>query len=325
MADVSGKGIPAALFMVNAKTLIKNRAQLGGHPSEILADVNKQLCESNETDIFVTVWLGILEISTGKIIASNAGHEYPAVRHSNGEFNLIHGVQSPAVAVMEGIKFFEYKLILNPGDTLYLYTDGVPEAMNKFNKPFGIERMLAALDGAGDVHAVEILSVVKHSVDEFTGDAPQFDDVTMLCVKYFGEGERKNFVGINKLIVEAKLKSLDEVLEFVDGFLENNDCPPKTQVQIDVAVEELFVNIAHYSGSNYAGVEVEIKDDCVFITFCDRGMPFDPLARPDPDVTLPAEDRSIGGLGIYITKKTMDSVSYEYRDGKNILTLQKDL
>ncbi|MBQ9390332.1 MAG: SpoIIE family protein phosphatase, partial [Synergistaceae bacterium] len=188
MADVSGKGVPAALFMVISKTLIKNRALMGGTPSEILADVNNQLCEGNEAELFVTVWLGILEISTGNIIAANAGHEYPAVyRKETGHYELLKAKNSPAVATMEGMKFKQTEFKLNQGDELYIYTDGVAEATNSNNELYGTDRMIEALDGTVGMNVKDILMTMKKSVDDFTGDAPQFDDITMLSLRYFGK------------------------------------------------------------------------------------------------------------------------------------------
>ena len=187
MADVSGKGVPAALFMVIAKTLIKTRTFMGGTPSEILADVNTQLCEGNEAELFVTVWLGILEISTGHVIASNAGHEYPAVMKAGEGYELFKTKQSPAVATMEGIKFRQSEFDLKPGDNLYIYTDGVAEATNSNEELYGTDRMIDALNHTIGMSAKDITFNMKKSVDKFTGDAPQFDDITMLSLRYFGE------------------------------------------------------------------------------------------------------------------------------------------
>ena len=186
MADVSGKGIPAALFMARAKAVIRTRTQTGGTPSEILADVNNQLCEGNDADLFVTVWLGILEISTGKITASNAGHEYPAVYRPGEGYTLYRTKQSPAVATMPGIRFRLSEITLNPGDNLCIYTDGVAEATNSREELYGTERMIASLNGTEGMTAEEILRTLKKSVDDFTGEAPQFDDITMLSLKYYG-------------------------------------------------------------------------------------------------------------------------------------------
>ncbi len=192
MADVSGKGVPAALFMVIAKTLIKNRALLGESPSDILQNVNNQLCDGNDAELFVTVWLAVLDLSTGKGLAVNAGHEHPTLRRADGQYELIEYRHSPAVAVMEGMRFRQHEFQMNPGDSLFVYTDGVPEATNAQNELFGAERMMAALNENPDAEPREILKTVRRSVDDFVGDAPQFDDLTMLCLHYKGPHTEEN-------------------------------------------------------------------------------------------------------------------------------------
>ena len=189
MADVSGKGVPAALFMVIAKTLIKNRALMGGSPSDVLSYANDQLCEGNDAELFVTVWMAILQISTGKGVAANAGHEHPVIRRAGGKFELVEYKHSPAVATMEGIRFREHEFELYPGDTLYVYTDGVPEATDSHDELFGTDRMLTALNRDPDAKAEILLKNVREAIDGFVGDAPQFDDITMLGLNYYGKGE----------------------------------------------------------------------------------------------------------------------------------------
>ena len=186
VADVSGKGVPAALFMVIAKTLIKNRAMLNGSPSQVLQYANEQLCEGNEAELFVTVWLAIIEISTGKGLAANAGHEHPAIKRAGGKWELEVYRHSPAVATIDGLKFPEHEFELHPGDSLFVYTDGVPEATNNKDEMFGTDRMLDSLNSKPDADITELLKIVKKDVDEFTGDAPQFDDVTMLGLTWNG-------------------------------------------------------------------------------------------------------------------------------------------
>lgn len=188
MADVSGKGVGAALFMMVARTQIKTRAQMGGSPSEILYDVNNSLCEGNTAELFVTVWLGILEISTGKGIAANAGHEHPAIRRKNGEYALVVYQHSPVMGAMEGIKYKEHEFEMFPGDSLFVYTDGVAEATNASNELFGTDRMLNALNRNPDAMPEEVLQNVKEDIKLFVNDAEQFDDITMLCIKYNGRG-----------------------------------------------------------------------------------------------------------------------------------------
>ena len=186
MADVSGKGVPAALFMVIAKTLLKNRAYLGGSPSEILADVNNQLCEGNEAELFVTVFLGIIDLETGEIVSASAGHEYPVYyRKSQDAFVMEKDKHGPPLATMEAMTYRETRNKLEHGDAIYIYTDGVTEATNTQNELFGDTRMVESLNRLKNKKSEEVLQGVRKDIDEFVGSAPQFDDITMLCLRYF--------------------------------------------------------------------------------------------------------------------------------------------
>ena len=186
MADVSGKGVPAALFMMVSRVLIKSHLQNGETPGEALENVNDQLCEGNEAELFVTVWLAVLEISTGKGIAANAGHEHPTLRRAGGQYELVTYRHSPAVATMEGIPYKEHTFEMRPGDSLFVYTDGVAEATNAHDELFGTDRMLAALNREPDADPKQVLSNVMDGINEFVVGAEQFDDITMLCLKYNG-------------------------------------------------------------------------------------------------------------------------------------------
>lgn len=186
IADVSGKGVPAALFMMASKILISDRTLMGGTPAEILEFVNDRICKDNQAGMFVTVWLGILDIETGKVIAANAGHEYPAIRRSGGKYELFKDKHGFVVGGMEGMRYKDYEITLNKGDSLFVYTDGVPEANNEAQEQFGSERMMNALNINADAAPQEILSIIKNEVQQFVGDADQFDDLTMLCVRYNG-------------------------------------------------------------------------------------------------------------------------------------------
>ena len=186
MADVSGKGVPAALFMMISKILVQNFAITGRSPKEVLEATNNQICQNNREDMFVTVWLGVLDIRTGTLVAANAGHEYPALKPAGGTFDLVKDKHGLVVGGMEGVPYSEYELKLEPGAMLYLYTDGVPEATNADNELFGTDRMLEALRAAEDGTPEDVLESINTSVTAFVGDAPQFDDLTMLCIKYEG-------------------------------------------------------------------------------------------------------------------------------------------
>ncbi len=183
MADVSGKGVPAALFMMMSKILVGNYAMMGGSPAKVLEQVNTQICKNNDEEMFVTVWFGILEISTGKVTAANAGHEYPILRKANGEFEIFKDKHGFVIGGMEGMRFKEYEFQLEMGGALFLYTDGVAEATNANNELFGTDRMLKALNQDPGAEPKGLLRNMKQAVDEFVGEAPQFDDLTMLAVK----------------------------------------------------------------------------------------------------------------------------------------------
>ncbi len=186
MADVSGKGIPAALFMMASKIILANNAKLGKSPAQILTDTNASICSNNKEEMFVTVWLGILELSTGKLTAANAGHEYPVLRNADGKFDLIKDKHGFVIGGMDGLKYKEYEIQMTPGSKLFLYTDGVPEATDANGEQFGTDRMLAALNEKADAAPQEILRQVRAAVDSFVKDAEQFDDLTMLCLEYRG-------------------------------------------------------------------------------------------------------------------------------------------
>ena len=183
MADVSGKGVPAALFMMMAKILLNNYAMMGGKPHEVLERLNATFCKNNDDSMFVTVWFGIYTISTGKIVASNAGHEYPIIKHGNEGFTVMKDRHGFVIGGMSGLKYRDYEFDLKPGDELFLYTDGVPEATDASGQMFGTERLLATLNGASYSSAKELLEAVHADVERFVGQAPQFDDLTMLAIK----------------------------------------------------------------------------------------------------------------------------------------------
>lgn len=182
IADVSGKGVPAALFMVIAKTLLKNRAQMGDSPAKVLEVVNNQLCENNKAEMFVTVWFGVMQISTGKIVAANAGHEKPIIRKADGEFEIFKDKHGFVMGAMEGMKYKEYEFEIEKGGCLFVYTDGVPEATSSESELFGMERLVQVLNEEKDAPLPDILKSVKGSIDKFVKDAPQFDDITMLAL-----------------------------------------------------------------------------------------------------------------------------------------------
>jgi sigma-B regulation protein RsbU (phosphoserine phosphatase) len=326
-ADVSGKGIPAALFMMTAKTIIKDLAERGLSANEIFTKANEKLCENNESGMFVTAWMGILDLTTGKLQFANAGHNPPLIKRANGGFEYLKTRPGFVLAGMEGIRYRTGELTLSYGDRLFLYTDGVPEATNGENQLYGEDRLLAFMNQNATEEATKFLPALKASIDEFVGDAPQFDDITMLMFDY---KPKQGGAQMMNQTFPAKVEALSDVLGFVDQTLESCECPMKLQTAICVAIEEVFVNVAHYAygegeGDMTLGIGFDSESRELTFRMTDRGTPFDPLKKPDPDITLAAEDREIGGLGIFIAKKTMDSITYAYENGENVLTMVKKI
>ncbi len=187
IADVSGKGVPAALFMMASKIILQSCAMLGNSPAEILRLTNEAICSNNEAEMFITAWVGILELSTGKLTAANAGHEYPVLKRADGGFELLRDKHGFVLGGIAGQRYTQYELQLEKGAKLFLYTDGVPEANAAGGEMFSLERMLGALNAAPDGTPEQILRGVRGALDEFVKDAEQFDDITMLCVEYKGK------------------------------------------------------------------------------------------------------------------------------------------
>ncbi len=329
IADVSGKGVPAALFMMSSKILINDHTLIGGKPSEILERVNKAVYANNKAHMFVTVWLGILEISTGKLTSSSAGHEFPIIS-INGQYELFKDKHGLAIGAMPNSKYVDSEIQLKSGDQVFVYTDGVAEATN-FNKQlFGTDRTVEALNNLPKgISQKEVLEGVKKAVDEFVKDAPQFDDLTMIGLKYIGPNPIKEKKA-DELVIKADRNNLDEVQAFIDQKLEEVNCSMKVQTTIDIAVEEIFVNIASYAYENNDGdatIQVTMNDNplSIEISFIDSGKEYNPLAKDDPNTSLSLMERKKGGLGIFMVKKSMDDMTYEYKDGKNILKIVKNL
>ena len=189
IADVSGKGVPASLFMMRAKTAIKNYTRNGMSPSEVLSKVNHTLCEGNDAEMFVTVWLGILDLKTGHMQCANAGHEYPVLMRANDKYELLKDRHGLVLAAMNGIKFPEYEIQMNPGDRIFVYTDGVPEAINEKEEAYGTDRLISRLNRVKSYPQDYILNVLLQDIRNFAGTAEQFDDITMLGLTYLNTAE----------------------------------------------------------------------------------------------------------------------------------------
>lgn len=335
MADVSGKGVPAALFMVVSRTLIRSRLMTVGKEGEDLAhmadEINRSLCDNNKNGMFVTAWIGVLDIATGEVAYVNAGHCRPLLRRKNGSCEYDDMLGGLVLAGMEDAVYRQGSLRLRQGDTLLLYTDGVTEATSLQQQLYGEDRLMRTIADADNVTPEELLQELWKDVDEFQKDASQFDDITMLAITYHGNGfEEKSD--------KPDMDKMKDFADFVEEVLEKNSISMKTVMKIQMTVDEIYSNICYYSGAEEVTVGIRVEESSdqkdrrykesrvkkeITLYFEDDGMPYNPLERPDPDVEKLLEQRKEGGLGIYLVKKRMDRVEYEYINERNKLTVYK--
>jgi sigma-B regulation protein RsbU (phosphoserine phosphatase) len=323
IGDVSGKGVPAALFMAMAKATVKDLALRNLPVDELMYQANNTLCKNNEQGMFLTLYVAILETDTGLLTWSDAGHQPAILKKPGGKAAEISvKKKGMVVGTMEDYQYRAYSVTLENGDMIFLYTDGVSEANNEAQEMYGTQRLLDAILACSACSAQDLCETVYTDVERFTGTAPQFDDITMMTVVYRADTLLND---AKKLIVSAVVESLDEVLAFLTERLEAIACPAQAMNQILIAAEEIFVNIAHYAYPNSGSAEVcfTANDNEVIIAFSDNGKPFNPLEILDPDIKKSPEEREAGGLGIFLVKKLMSSVAYEYTNERNVLTITK--
>jgi len=319
IADVSGKGIPASLFMVRTRTLINNFSS-GKSPKEVLEFVNNKLFANNDACIFVTAIFGIYNISKGRFNFVNAGHNPPLLKKKEGLFEYVKKEPQIVLAVMKDVKYKEEEIILEKGDTLYFYTDGVTEAMNSGNELFGEDRLKDALNKYRSSFPNDLIYNIKDEVDSFAAGTEQSDDIAMVALRINEDNQTEK-----QISVLAKLKNMNRVINFISAELQKTNYKAEIQSQIEMSAEEIFVNISHYAYANKEGkVKITVsRTDGFKITFEDNGALFNPTEYPSPDLKKPIKDREIGGLGLYMVKQIMDKVEYTRQEDKNILTISK--
>ena len=323
IGDVSGHGMAAALFMTLTKTLLKVYAQAGYPTDKVMAHVNRYLLKSNPEKLFVTGWIGILDLTNGILSYTNAGHNPPILIHANGETEYMSSEPNFVLGRRRRVNFTEEQIKLGVGDKLILYTDGVTEAQSPDEAFFGDDRLLTLIRSASDKDQSELVHTIRSAVDSFEGDSEHYDDATILTLffkEYFqAEPMKSKTFFLNK-------GSFDNVLSYIEERCYESGCDEETVGQITIACSEILSNLDSYAYENGGEIEIQSKcrDKCMTLIFKDNGEPFDPLRKQDPDVTLPLNERRSGGLGIYIVKKLMTDVSYEYVDHQNVLKVTKD-
>lgn len=317
VADVAGKGVPAALFMMNVKTLINNISQLRLSPKEMIETINRKVCQSKQ-NLFVTMFVGIVNIHTGELVCINCGHNPPLIKQ-NDEFKYLKIDTNTVLGAFEDVEFNVYETELNNGDELFLYTDGVTEALSSSQEMYGEERLLDSVNGVIESDDLRrFVSVVKSDLQIFTRNVSQTDDITMLIFKFNSKHE-DIYEGI------ASTENYKDFHSWVKASCKLFGLDKDATMKAEVICEEIFVNIASYAypDKNDGKVQIEIskKSNKVTIKFVDWGVKYNPLNKEDPDIDAPLENRSAGGLGVFMVKVYADKCTYKHTDGKNVLTI----
>ncbi len=325
VADVSGKGVPAALFMMSSCTLLRGSTIGSDDPAEVLRTTNSALYETNESTMFVTVFFAVFEPGSGRLRYANGGHNHPVVVHADGSSDVLPKTQGVALGVVEDFEYESGELTLAPGDTLVLYTDGVTEAENAAAEQFEMERLRGLFAGAPPDSAEAAVAEVFRAVEEFAGDAPQFDDITCLVLRRHAAGTSRRL----SLKMPPELEEMKRIDAEIAAFGKADGWPSELEFQIKLVFEEVVINVVNYGFEKHdegSEVDIEISSDAdaVRMVIRDNGRAFDPLTEaPDPDTESEVPDRPVGGLGIHLVRKMMDSVEYRREGDWNCLSVSK--
>ena len=326
IGDVSGKGVPSAIVMAVMNSLFRQISAHYSNPANIVHEMNQELCRNNESNMFMTFFVGVLDLPTGRLRYCNAGHDNPIVLTDKME-KLPMKAHLP-LGVFRDTEFEKEETLLTPGTMLFLYTDGLTEARNPEGKQYRKSRVWEVLEQClrqPSLTAQEVLTTMSDNVQQFMGDAALSDDLTMLAFRYLRAKEEDTLC--ESLTLQNDIAQVGTLNDFVKRISTAHGLEKRTMRQLQLAVEEVVVNIMNYAYPS--GITGDIRIDAhgnnrrMKFVISDEGMPFDPTEVADADTTLKAEDRPIGGLGITLTRKLVDSVNYERIDNRNILTLRK--
>ncbi len=319
VGDVSGKGVPAALLMTISHSLFRTVSAREDHPEQIMETLNSSISENNPDIMFITMFLGVMDLSTGTIRYCNAGHNPPIVIR-NGQAELLSTEPSLLLGVEMNARYTANELTLLPGDTLFLYTDGLTEAENIRKELFGERRALETAAISGTLTASEQMERMQQAVHTFVDGAEQSDDLTMLVIRFMGND--------NTLCMSNDIEELNKLEPFLNGIFEREHLDMSMLPQIDLALEEAVTNIIMYAypegEKGTAELTVEVADGQISATLIDSGTPFNPLQQQEANLDVSLEERKIGGLGIHLIKEIMDVVEYAYEDGRNVLKMKKN-
>lgn len=328
IGDVSGKGVPASLFMATGKTLLKSTIQTLQDPGQTLRHVNNELAEGNDSCMFITVFCGIFNLQSKTLTYANAGHNPPLII-SRDSIEYLEHAPSPPLAALPGIEYENKTIFLEDGTRFLLYTDGVTEAMNRQNDQYGEDRLAAFFRNTPCRTAEKSISRLLQDVDRFVDGAEQSDDITMLCFSYVKGKDISSEPGspTTSIVLNNHRAEIARMVNWLEEISSKLEWPPALLNQLNLVLEEWIINVISYAFPDGQVHEIELRlwqtDENIRIEIIDDGIAFDPTRRTKPDTSLPIEDREIGGLGIHFINNTMDEFTYQREEGHNIITLKK--
>jgi sigma-B regulation protein RsbU (phosphoserine phosphatase) len=328
IGDVSGKGVPASLFMAVTISLFRSAAAENSNPVAILTKLNDQLCQNNPSSMFVTAFCGLLDLRNGNLQLANAGHNPPYVLHGPGQIEPLTHRPNPALGVIEEARFVEHSLCLKGNEFLYTYTDGVTEAMDENHQLYGEDRLEQVLAAGGFQSPEELLSAVSESIRQYVAGTEQSDDITMLAIQYLTPEltaefapcrDQREFHLVNRIEQIGTLAPMLAQMEETPGF------PADLLPKLDLVLDELLTNTISYGytdgAEHWITIRLSWQPDELTVELEDDALPFNPLEQTTPNLNIPLEERSIGGLGIHLVRHLTEQAEYQYRDGKNRLRL----
>ncbi len=327
IGDVSGKGVPASLFMAVTRSLFRSAAGHLQSPAAIVSSLNTSISENNDANMFITLFVAVLNVETGKMKFCNAGHNPPLLLNPNGHCEFMKTEANVPVGVVSNYAFKEQQMLLASGTLLLCYTDGVTEAENTAEQLYSEKRLFNIVSNCKGCSSRKLINDILQDINLHVNNNEPSDDITMMAVDYNKHRLSSN-VEHETLTINNDIIEIQRLAEFVERICEQLDLSPALTMNLNLALEEAVSNVILYAYPNdEKGRTIDITigktGDELKVVITDSGTPFDPTAQADPDITLPAEERSIGGLGIFMVKKIMDTVAYQRIDEKNILTLKK--
>jgi len=326
IGDVSGKGVPAAMLMAVTHGLFRSASAHESNPARIMQYINEVSCQGNDSNMFVTMFIGVLDLPTGHLRYCDAGHDAPFIT-VDGQWSMTDIIPHLPVGVFDDVKYGVQKTSLQPDSTIFLYTDGLTEAKNEGHEQFGLERTKAVLNTCSDKEPQQVLEKVTEAVGGFVKDAEQSDDLTMLAIRYTPKQFQSTLT--ETLVLKNDVHEVTRFSSFMKSVTEKLGIETSLARKLRLAVEEAVVNVINYAYPAGTEGDVTIKmmsdGNKLHCQIIDAGVPFDPTAKKKVDTTLSVEERQIGGLGIHLVRELMDSINYEREDGKNILTLTKNI